>query len=227
MNSICGKILLDEKTGIFRIDDDDYCNINFNKINNTLNTNTDILSIYDNIRTKYDICKERNTGSMYHSCLKQTGYSHITSPIRRIVDLINITAIQHILKMYSFKNNALQFINDWYSRIDFINEKYRIINKLQNKFNNLDLCINNVNNIMDITHNCFVIDIKHTINDQTKSDNILQNMNKYMLYIPLYKLFVNLETISALILNNEYKCKLFVFYCINKTSPVIKAQLDI
>ena len=53
-----------------------------------------------------------------HEFLKLDSYLHITSPIRRLVDLLNITILQHNLKMVNFSPSALQFYNNWLNEID-------------------------------------------------------------------------------------------------------------
>ena len=50
-------------------------------------------------------------------------YAHVTSPIRRLVDIINLSLLQNI---------GQEFCEKWLRRIDFINEKMKAIKKVQN-----------------------------------------------------------------------------------------------
>lgn len=50
-------------------------------------------------------------------------YAHVTSPIRRLVDIINLSILQNIGK---------DFCEKWLKRIDFINDKMKSIKKVQN-----------------------------------------------------------------------------------------------
>lgn len=50
-------------------------------------------------------------------------YAHVTSPIRRLVDIVNLSILQNI---------GEDFCNKWMGRIDFINDKMKAIKKVQN-----------------------------------------------------------------------------------------------
>ena len=50
-------------------------------------------------------------------------YTHVTSPIRRLVDIVNLAFLQNI---------GEDFCKKWVGRIDFINEKMKSIKKVQN-----------------------------------------------------------------------------------------------
>jgi exoribonuclease R len=232
MNSMCGEILLMNRTGIFRSDDLTNDNDKVNdkvKLYNFQNKNREVIGVYDNIRTKYTLINKNNhtedNSYLYHSYLKQTAYVHITSPIRRIIDLINMSLIQKSLGLYKFKESSNNFINYWYNNVDNINNTSRIISKLQNEFNNLNLCLTNNNNIMNIIHICFVIDIKFSQDITTTNCPLEIIPVKYTIYIPTQKLFVRLETIVKLELYSKNKCKLFLFNDNKQTTQCIKAQL--
>ena len=64
-----------------------------------------------------------------HMLLKFNNYIHITSPIRRLVDLLNITIIQHNLGMVNFSNDAIEFYTSWTYELDYINITMRSIRK--------------------------------------------------------------------------------------------------
>lgn len=50
-------------------------------------------------------------------------YSHVTSPIRRLVDIVNLAILQNI---------GNEFCEKWIKRLDFINNKMKSIKKVQN-----------------------------------------------------------------------------------------------
>jgi exoribonuclease R len=223
MNIECAKILHYHKKGIFRCNDDD---INLTPDIPYDKERQDILNIYNNSRTKYhSLTNNLNTSDdcLNHSALNVTMYVHITSPIRRIVDLINITTIQIILKLKDFNKESHDFIYNWHNDIKYINSTTRIINKLQNEFNNLDLCLNNTNNILTDVHDCFIVNVIHINNNENNENNKIAN--KYTIYIQHLKIFINLVTYEILIKYNKYKCKLYLFQNENITNQKIKAQI--
>jgi exoribonuclease R len=60
-------------------------------------------------------------------------YTHITSPIRRIVDVINMTLLQDKLGLISYDTStAVDFCHKWLKKIDFINTSVKAIKKVQN-----------------------------------------------------------------------------------------------
>jgi hypothetical protein len=70
-----------------------------------------------------------------HHSLKLTHYTHITSPIRRLVDIINLILFQQQYGILSFSILANQFVENWMNRISYINEQTLYIKQLQNKCN--------------------------------------------------------------------------------------------
>ena len=91
-----------------------------------------------------DVCnyltQYRNTFGEYvkyedmtsHNHLKLDSYLHITSPIRRVVDLLNMIQIQTNLGLMVFGIDADVFHSNWVSRLDYINTSMRATRKLQN-----------------------------------------------------------------------------------------------
>jgi hypothetical protein len=80
-----------------------------------------------------------NSKELFHSQLNIHKYTHITSPIRRIVDIINLIIFQQQMELFSFSEKARRFVEKWIQRIDFINESTKQIKKIQNKFNLISL----------------------------------------------------------------------------------------
>ncbi len=74
-----------------------------------------------------------------HELLGVDKYLHITSPIRRIVDLINMTLFLSKIGT-PITEKALQFCNNWIDQIDYINDKIRAIRKVQTQCSLLAMC---------------------------------------------------------------------------------------
>ena len=48
-----------------------------------------------------------------HDLLDFDAYVHITSPIRRLIDLLNIMTLQHSLGLFIFNDQSRSFYNKW------------------------------------------------------------------------------------------------------------------
>ena len=193
MNHQCGILLECHKTGLFRTkqqQDYDMENEEKYKMNN-------IIKMW-NSKTAASYCSyENNKG---HDMIGKTGldtYVHITSPIRRLVDLINMTTIQKQLGLIKCSDECERFLTKWYSRIDYINQKMKAIKRVQNDCSLLYLCSSGSINIEEDL-SCYVW-----------RDNDSDNMN---IYIPSIKWITNIHVDT----DKKYKdyslqkCKVFV-----------------
>jgi len=77
-----------------------------------------------------------------HDFLKLDSYIHCTSPIRRLVDLLNMSQLQINLKMVRYGTEYYKFYTNWTSKLDYINTTMRCIRKIQNDCNLLHMCCN-------------------------------------------------------------------------------------
>jgi exoribonuclease R len=75
-----------------------------------------------------------------HSLLNLDAYVHITSPIRRLVDLLNIIQLQRVLHLVTLSDRSLQFYASWTEKLDYINVTMRAIKRIQNDCTLLDTC---------------------------------------------------------------------------------------
>lgn len=88
----------------------------------------------------------------------QAPYVHITSPIRRLVDVLNSIALISSLEINDIIDNtidisAINFYKMWESKLDYINTMSKSIRRVQNESMFLYL----YNNIKDINHNGMVL----------------------------------------------------------------------
>jgi exoribonuclease R len=192
MNNQCGILLECHKTGLFRTkqhDDDTDREIDIDI------ENKNIFKIWNSTSAASYCSFENNKG---HDMIGKTGldtYVHITSPIRRLVDLINITTIQKKLGLMKCSDECERFLTKWYSRIDYINQKMKAIKRVQNDCSLLYLCSSGTIN-MEEEMECYVW-----------CDN--DNMN---IYIPSIKWITNIrvETDKKYKNYSLQKCKVFV-----------------
>jgi len=141
MNYHCAKKLLLSKTGIFRstiikkeFDVPDYLPDDVTKF----------VKIWNSACGQYiDGEKIASEQIMRHEMLDVDAYIHITSPIRRLVDLLNIIKFQQITGLIQLSENTNVFYNKWLNDLEYINTTMRSIRKVQCDCNLLDICVNN------------------------------------------------------------------------------------
>ncbi len=73
----------------------------------------------NNIRSEYFFYDTNKCFN--HTTLKKSSYLHITSPIRRLVDILNQIALVVVLNLYRFNNHSVDFYNKYVSKINDIN----------------------------------------------------------------------------------------------------------
>lgn len=140
MNRICGAFLFSNQIGIFR---------SFTHTSSTITP--DIESISDESTRKF-LRNWQNTNCTYcpfvsgdiqytHSEMNIQNYTHITSPIRRLVDIVNQTLF--ISKITGVSREALDFCEKWITNIDALNSSMKSIRKLQSDCEMLHLCNTN------------------------------------------------------------------------------------
>ena len=136
-----------------------------------------------------------------HQILDMDAYIHITSPIRRLVDLLNMIRFQEVTGIIHLSDNVNKFYNKWLNDIDYINVTMRSIRKVQCDCSLLDLCNNN-STIMDKEYDGYLFD---KIN---RNDGLYQ----YVVFLPELKMSTRItlrENIQA------YECKKFKLYLFN------------
>lgn len=135
-----------------------------------------------------------------HQLLQVDSYIHITSPIRRIVDLLNLIILQHKMNILLLTDTAIDFYNNWIQQLEYINTTMRSIRKLQCDSFLLDLCINN-DNIIDEIYDGYMFDkIK-------RSDGLFQ----YTIYLPKIKMTSRINMMEEFDNYSLKHFKLFLF----------------
>ncbi len=78
-----------------------------------------------------------------HEILELDSYIHITSPIRRLVDLLNVIILQNNLGLNELNEKSKNFLNNWTSskNIEYINKTMKSIRKVQNSCELLRICV--------------------------------------------------------------------------------------
>jgi hypothetical protein len=195
MNSICAQKLVQHKAGIFRAI--------------KLNLLDDIPSeLPDKVHTF--IRGWNSTGGVYvnydniagHDIMKLDTYVHITSPIRRLVDLLNIMQMQHISGMLMMTEDSRNFFEKWTNdtSIEYINTCMRSIRKVQNVCKLLELCTNN-SEVLERIYKGYVFD------KIIRTDGLFQ----YLVYLPEINILNRLNSNVNLLNYSANKYKLYIF----------------
>ena len=157
--------------------------------------------------------------SIYDSIVdKKILYLQITSPIRRLVDVLNNIALLDYLKIYNISDSAKEFYNHWTQKeqIEYINISSRTIRKIQSKckiYNQYEI---NKNLNKEVKYTGYVFD------KLIKSDGKYQ----YMVYLPELQLTTYVTILYELNNYGIYTFSLYVFMNEESEKKKIKLQLD-
>lgn len=149
-----------------------------------------------------------------HDLLEMDAYVHITSPIRRLVDLLNIIQFQQNTGIIKLSKNAIEFYKKWINDLEYINTTMRYIRKVQNDCNLLHMCATSPE-IMEKNYIGYVFD------KIIRNDGLFQ----YVVYLPELKMAYrvtfreNIENYAM----REYK--LYLFHDEEKFKKKIRLQL--
>ena len=195
MNYNCAKKLIQYKTGIFR---STISKREFEVPDTVPEDVGKFIKLWNSASGQYinwsDIADTR------HEILDMDAYIHITSPIRRLVDLLNMIQLQQVSEMVHFTEQADAFYNKWLGDIDYINITMRSIRKVQGDCTLLDLCHTNPD-VMDKEYNGYLF------------DKIIRNdgLYQYLVFLPELKLSSRLTMREDMDNYSCKKCKLFLF----------------
>jgi hypothetical protein len=215
MNYNCAKELINHKTGIFRstIIKRDF--IVPDKIPEDVSK---FIKIWNSASGQYingsDIGEGLESISARHDLLDVEAYIHITSPIRRLVDLLNMIKFQQSNNIIALSKNATEFYDKWLNEMDYINVTMRSIRKVQCDCSLLDLCHNSPE-VMEKEYDGYLFD---KIN---RNDGLYQ----YVVFLPELKLSSRL-TLRDNFDNFEHKkFKLYLFNDEEKFKRKIRLHL--
>ena len=193
MNYYSALEMIKYKNGIYR---SVKLNQNIQKPTGLADDIDNFLTIWNSSCGHYDLYDERKC----HEMLNLDSYIHCTSPIRRLVDLLNMAKLQMNLQMVDYGSRYETFHNKWTEKLEYINTTMRVIRKIQGDCNLLELCFNNPD-ICEKEYEGYVFD------KIERNDGLFQ----YIVYL------VKLKTVSRINLRFELedysknKFKIFIF----------------
>lgn len=196
MNYHCAKVLIKSKTGIFRstiikreVSVPDFVPEEVNKY----------IKIWSSSSGQYINSSE--IVDTRHELLDMDAYIHITSPIRRLVDLLNIIRFQHVTGIITLSEMSEKFYNKWLGDIEYINTTMRSIRKIQCDSSLIDLCFNNPS-ILEKEYNGYLFD------KISRNDGLFQ----FVVYLPQLKMTSRITLRDN---SENFECRKFKIYIFN------------
>jgi exoribonuclease R len=145
---------------------------------------------------------DTKTEELAHGGLNVDVYVHMTSPIRRIVDLLNMIQFQTSMNMISLSEKSIAFYENWTrpENIDYINSSHKHIRKVQNECELLEKFTNHPENL-EKEYDGYVVDAL------TKNNS----KSAYVVYLPELNTTLKIKSEEQLEKYKAYKCKVYVF----------------
>ena len=211
MNNYCAKQLSQLNLGLFRVTRDNQTSV-AHAPNNAPSEVNKFIEIWRSVCGQYvDLSKLNARDGLTHSILNLEEYVHITSPIRRIVDLLNMIMIQCDTP---FGEDARKFVQNWLEQLDYINTTMRSIRKVQSDCDFLSLCMRDDTALTrEYDGHCF--------DRIERSDGLYQ----YNVFIPFLKMAYRITTRELMEDLELRKYKLYLFSNENKYKRKIRLQI--
>jgi len=149
-----------------------------------------------------------------HEILDMEAYIHITSPIRRLVDLLNIVQFQKVLDLIPLSEKVNEFYDKWLNDLEYINTTMRSIRKIQIDCSLLDLC-NNKPELLNKQYDGYIFDkiVRH--------DGLYQ----YIVFLPELKMNSRITIRENMENYDMRKFQLYLFNNEEKFKKKIRLQL--
>jgi len=216
MNYQCAMKLLKHNTGIFRSAISKVSEIkNFSFPSHLPQDVSNFVKFWNSTAGQYingaELTNEHQTR---HDILDMEAYIHITSPIRRLVDLLNMIQIQKTLSIITLSEKVDDFYDKWLNDLEYINTTMRSIRKIQIDCSLLDLCNNNPE-LLDKEYDGYIFDkiVRH--------DGLYQ----YIVFLPDLKMNSRITIRENMENYDNRKFKLYLFNNEEKFKKKIRLQL--
>lgn len=217
MNYYCAKNLLENKQGIFR---NSALKTDGHEIPKDLPEEIgNFVKIWYSSGGQYvdaSLIDSNIVDVVRHELMNMDAYIHITSPIRRLVDLLNMIKFQEINNLIILSESCYSFYKRWTTeeQMNYINTSMRSIRKLQNDCSMLEFYTNN-SEVIDKEYNGILFDkvVRH------------DGMYKYVVYLWELKLTMRIYTPNDYMDFETKKFKLYLFHDEDTLKRKIRLQL--
>jgi exoribonuclease R len=213
MNLHTGNFMMNEKVGIFR--SANYTNPNKHSvITSVIDDDTiRVIKSWNNVSGQYILFDE--TANLGHNIMNIKSYTQITSPIRRLVDLLNLMILSQKLSLVSgLSNDAHLFLKNWLGELDYLNASMRSIRKIQTDCDVLNRCFTNPDIMLNTYHGIVFDKIMKTDGNYS-----------YMVYLKDIKLLSRFSCHNNFDDLTKLLFKIYLFEDEDKTKKKIRLQL--
>jgi len=217
-NSRCGHLMCQKKIGIFRAMAFTNSTTVSPKIEElSLSTETSrVITNWNNTVGQYLLYNE-DSSIMDHKIMNLKTYIHITSPIRRLVDILNqIMIVRELGIVKSISKEGSEFLDKWTMQMDFINSSMRSVRKIQIDCDTIHRCFTDTT-ILEKEHTGIVFD-KVNRNDGTIT---------YMVYLEDMKLLSRVNCRDELSNYTSHKFRVYLFENEDQTRKKIRLSLSL
>lgn len=213
MNHHCAKDLVLYQNGIFRTAQAQEQAQDNNNVTALLPKDVSkFLQIWNtNTRGQYiNIYPSFCTSQLRHDQLNLDAYIHITSPIRRIVDLLNMIKIQKNNNMIILTEKADNFYEKWTTveKMQYINTSTTLIRKVQNECSLLEMYTNHSENLEPWYDGYVIESIEQNKKTFVSSPSTTY---QYTVYLPILKMTSKITTVTKLDKYDKRKFQLYLF----------------
>ena len=233
MNKHCSEYMIQHKFGIFRsatiwntdqIDAHQQPDSPVNPLIKAQQTETArMLQYWKNSSGQYVLYSE-NHQELEHAIMKMKSYIHITSPIRRLVDLLNQMSMMQHLGTTELSPQASEFLLKGIQNIEYINTTTKSIRKVQSECDILTRCIKDPS-IIGQTFDGIILD------QYVKPNGKIT----YTVYLESLKLISTINMVDNILVDNiladnilhihsTHKFKLFLFQDEHNSKKKIRLQ---
>ena len=212
MNSMCGDYMATRRFGIFRASA--YMNKNIDEGINSIQCEDTrrVVRLWNNATGQYMMYGEHNH---QHEVMNIKSYIHITSPIRRLIDLLNqMLMFDNIGLVRQMSDDAREFLNSWTEQLEYINTSMRSIRKIQTDCELVHRCFTDPE-IMKREHTGVIFDKMYIHNE----------MYSYMVYLEDIKLVSRITCREDLPNYTAMRFKTFLFEDEDKIKKKIRLQM--
>ena len=215
LNHHIAKILCTYKKGIYKSLNQAELNIE-NIPNNIPHNIYQHINIIKNKASSYCLYDKQKYKSMMHQNIDI--YLQISSPIRRLVDILNNIALLDCLNLIELTNESKDFYNKWTQtdKMDYINTASRAIRKIQSKCQIYALHEENKKQNKNVIYVGYLFD---------KIKKIGDGKFQYMVYLPEIHLTSYVTLVEDLPNYSKHNFNLYVFMSEENDKKKIKLQI--
>lgn len=158
-------------------------------------------------------------GSLSHDLLKVDAYVHVTSPIRRLADLLNMIEVMRVLGLgLSHDSAAFQFYTYWTTgeRLEFMNTSMRAIRRVQQDCELISKCVKEPERLDQMVEG-------YVFDRIIKTDGMYQ----YTVYFPHsnWKMITRCITPTYCEEYSAHQFKIYLFKCGETARQKIKVEM--